>query len=303
MKYYFIIINNKQLGPLTVEQLAAVGVKADTPVWNEGLPDWTPAGEVPELNTIVGANADNNSGEQSGGYSGTMPPKWTGMPQAAQTAPPAVPAKPRKRHTGWWVAAACLTALVIAMAVTCPDKKDHERAIASVAKEWMGDKLDSWGANGMLGTMFRMLGGVGADYAIDEMLDVDDYFSWSVGHVTVGNEQYRTSVGIMGHVFTFNKEQIDDAFNEWVGITSKDAKDEAEKAEVAARAEQSYRHPAPAPDYADEDEDGTATAPYYGRDNDGEEMERQPFDNFVDTITGHIKREGKEWLKRLIDSL
>lgn len=294
MKYYFIIINNKQLGPLSVDQLGAVGVKADTPVWNEGLPDWTPAGEVPELKALVGAIADNNSGEQAGGYSGAMPPQWTGV--TSSSAPAAAPAespRPRKRHTGWWVAAACVTALVIALAVTCPDKKDHERAIAGVTKEWMGDKLDSWGANGMIGSMFRMLGGMSADYAIDEILDVDDYFLWSVGHVNIGNEQYRTSVGVMGHVFTFNKEQIDDAFNEWVGITSN---------ERASKADE----PAPAPrsrDYANEDEDGTATAPYYDEDDDGETVEREPFDNFLDTITGNLKREGKEWLKRLIDTL
>lgn len=297
MKYYFIIINNKQLGPLTEDQLASVGVKADTPVWNEGLPDWTPAGEVPELKAIVGPVADNNSGEQAGGYQGAQPPQWTGVTQSAVGGP--VSAQPRKRHTGWWVAAACLTALVIALAVTCPDKKDHERAIASVTKEWMGDKLDSWGMDGMLGSMFRMLGGMSADYAIDEMIDVDDYFLWSVGHLNIGNEQYRTSIGVMGHVFTFNKEQIDDAFNEWIGITSDDrvAKVDEPKTEPES---------APAPrrrDYADEDEDGTASAPYYDGDDDGEAVDREPFDNFLDTITGNLKREGKEWLKRLIDTL
>ena len=51
---YWIIINNNQTGPLTVDELASVsGFGPDTPVWHEGLTDWTTAGEVAELRALI----------------------------------------------------------------------------------------------------------------------------------------------------------------------------------------------------------------------------------------------------------
>lgn len=287
MKYYFIIINDEQLGPLTFEELGKVGLNADTPVWNEGLPDWTPAGNLPELKPIITVAGEASSGgERNAGYQGSQPPAWTGTSSALP--PSTAVQQPRRSHTGWWIAAAIIAVLVVAMAVTCPDRKAHERAIAGVTKEWMGDKLDQWGADGVIGSMFRMLGGMGTDYAIDQMLDVDDYFLYSVGYITMGEERSKASFGIMGHVFTFNKEHIDEAFNQWIGITGGNNDEKPS--------------PAPLPPANEETDDGddanTGDAPEVAPQD-----ERSPVDNLVDTITGSLKREGKEWLKRLIDSL
>ena len=46
---YWIIINDTQLGPIEFEQLPRVeGFGPDTPIWREGLADWTTAGRLPE---------------------------------------------------------------------------------------------------------------------------------------------------------------------------------------------------------------------------------------------------------------
>ncbi len=51
---YWIIIDNNQIGPLTVEEIAAVnGFGPATPVWYEGLTDWTTAAQVAELNLLI----------------------------------------------------------------------------------------------------------------------------------------------------------------------------------------------------------------------------------------------------------
>lgn len=51
---YWIIINNSQQGPLTTDELSAVdGFGTDTPVWHEGLTDWTKAGEIEELRILI----------------------------------------------------------------------------------------------------------------------------------------------------------------------------------------------------------------------------------------------------------
>ncbi|MDE5856856.1 MAG: CD225/dispanin family protein [Muribaculaceae bacterium] len=51
---YWLILNNKQVGPFEGEQMSQVDFSAMTPVWHEGLPDWVKAGEVDELRFILG---------------------------------------------------------------------------------------------------------------------------------------------------------------------------------------------------------------------------------------------------------
>ena len=50
---YFIIENNQQVGPLTLEQLVARNITSDTLVWKEGMEDWQPAWKVDELHTVL----------------------------------------------------------------------------------------------------------------------------------------------------------------------------------------------------------------------------------------------------------
>lgn len=53
MKYY-IIVNDVQLGPLDAAELPKVGATPATPVWHEGLADWTTCGLLPELQPFFG---------------------------------------------------------------------------------------------------------------------------------------------------------------------------------------------------------------------------------------------------------
>ena len=46
-----------QNGPYTKEQIAAMHLPPATPVWYEGLPQWIPACQAPELADIFGAGA------------------------------------------------------------------------------------------------------------------------------------------------------------------------------------------------------------------------------------------------------
>lgn len=51
---YWIIIDNTQKGPMTLDELVAHGgVGLSTPVWHEGLSDWTTAGAIPEVAAAI----------------------------------------------------------------------------------------------------------------------------------------------------------------------------------------------------------------------------------------------------------
>ena len=43
----YIHSNGSNMGPYSLEQLKDLGISPDTPVWYNGLPDWTPAGVAP----------------------------------------------------------------------------------------------------------------------------------------------------------------------------------------------------------------------------------------------------------------
>lgn len=52
---YWIIIDDTEQGPYSIEQLKEIGFTADTPVWYEGRADWVAASAVDELAALLPA--------------------------------------------------------------------------------------------------------------------------------------------------------------------------------------------------------------------------------------------------------
>lgn len=48
-KKWFIVYNGQQVGPMTKFELVNYGLSPDSSVWCEGMADWRPAGEIPEI--------------------------------------------------------------------------------------------------------------------------------------------------------------------------------------------------------------------------------------------------------------
>ena len=53
MKLYFTNNGEIQEGPLTIDQLKLKDLTLDTPIWFEGLEDWTTVSKVEELKPLV----------------------------------------------------------------------------------------------------------------------------------------------------------------------------------------------------------------------------------------------------------
>lgn len=49
MNNYWIIVDNRQMGPLTLEEIRRMPLQRDTLVWHPGLPSWRQASFFPEL--------------------------------------------------------------------------------------------------------------------------------------------------------------------------------------------------------------------------------------------------------------
>jgi len=66
---YWIIIDSVQEGPLTLEEVASKPeLNPSTPVWHEGLSDWTTASAIPEIAAILSSNNENQGDSHT--YSG-----------------------------------------------------------------------------------------------------------------------------------------------------------------------------------------------------------------------------------------
>ena len=67
MRKYFIHNGQSEIGPFDFEQLREMQIKKDTPVWYDGIQDWTKANNLEELKTIITSN--------------TLPPKFQNFTQ------------------------------------------------------------------------------------------------------------------------------------------------------------------------------------------------------------------------------
>lgn len=54
MSQYFMMIGGVRFGPMTPEDLIRKGLNRDSLVWKEGMADYLPAHQVPELATLPG---------------------------------------------------------------------------------------------------------------------------------------------------------------------------------------------------------------------------------------------------------
>ncbi|MCM1356091.1 MAG: CD225/dispanin family protein [Staphylococcus sp.] len=79
---YWIIIDGEQRGPLSVEEIASLpGLNAATPVWYEGLGDWTTAAAVPEIAALL----SNYTANPNMGASGFNPNAGSWQQQQQQS--------------------------------------------------------------------------------------------------------------------------------------------------------------------------------------------------------------------------
>ena len=225
---FHMIVNGKQEGPFSVEELAQKGITPESEVWAEGMSDWQQAGDVPELTAVLqraefeAAQHASRAAEQQ---VTTGQPYQPGNPpgQVPPQVPNYIPApeQPKKRSgcTPWLIAGLILAVLFATMVFTCPNRTAHEQAIQEVTKQWVGDKVDENltdipGMGGVMGDIInkivKQITGTGTDMAISNYLDVKNYVVCSVGRISVGDTKDKmVSVGAFGHVFTFDKEDLE----------------------------------------------------------------------------------------------
>lgn len=222
---YFIIDNNEQRGPFTIDELYHLHIPSETLVWNETMTDWTPAWKVQELKYILEQqhqsptpptfNQPDNSRQSATSQDGRERIQGQGTQSEGnfthhQQNDTLVK---KKDHSKTALLACIVGILLIALfSSTCPNKKKHTEAIKSEITSVIdkiqenNDKQDlfSMGFDLIAKTVTSNL----VNTILDQSLQIKSYILFNKGVITFNGEEHTVSYGLLGHVFTVGDEDI-----------------------------------------------------------------------------------------------
>jgi len=105
--------------------------------------------------------------------------------------------------------------VAVLMALTKPDEQKHKEKMMSAVKEFVDQEAED---RGFGNTVLTRLGKNVVNQAINTALDVklkfDDYIIFNKSYVRLDGEDQMLSLGMFGHVFTFDKEMLKEKLEE-----------------------------------------------------------------------------------------
>ena len=104
-----------------------------------------------------------------------------------------------------------LTAIAGVCVVTCPDKEAHTEALKEELSDILTEELSRGGNKPDMVMLGSIIGTGFGGLVIDNMLKVNNYFVCSIGTVTLDGKTRVVSIGVLNHVFTPDKKDIEKA--------------------------------------------------------------------------------------------
>jgi hypothetical protein len=216
---YFIIKNNIQQGPFTLEELRLHNISSDTLVWTEGMAQWTPAWQVNELKHLL---YDHVTGSTETIPTPPPPPvnpdykpknaPLDARPESPQEAFAFTKAPAHERGTKAWPwLIIILVALLVFAAVTNPTKDQHRLVIKQKVTQGLTQSI-SPDENSLfyqgISIVARWLAGPLVNETLNNMLQYNNYVFFSTTSIATENDNITTSYGFFGQVFTISEEKI-----------------------------------------------------------------------------------------------
>ncbi len=223
MKFY-IIINDEQQGPFTIDELTSKRITPFTEVWTEGMDDWKIASEVPRLATIIKRTRTVPPARKKSGLDVTDKHVAKSRPVARVT-PKTHDSKKDEEITLWgysfnkrkFLTITLGIVLLLLLIITNPSQRRHSEAVQQNISAYMNGNIDQvTGSTGDLGNLIgeaaKTFTGIGGSLA-SNFVTRSNYLICSVGHI--GNKS--VSFGILGMVFTFD-DWLDETFGVAKGV-------------------------------------------------------------------------------------
>ena len=141
--------------------------------------------------------------------------------------------------------------IAVVMVKTVPEKKAHKEAMMEAVKGFVDDQAEERGlGDNVITNLGKGIVNKTIEVALNSKLEVDNFLLFNTTYVELGDERKTLSLGIFGHVFTFDKEMLRDALEESLKQkaeqkserkTAKEAAKEARKLEKQLKKEQRKR--------------------------------------------------------------
>ena len=134
------------------------------------------------------------------------------------------------------ISVAIILMVVVIMAQTVPSKERHKEVMMEAVRGFVDDEA------GNLGIADNALTRIGKDVvvkavetALNSKLKVHDYYVANTTYVKLKGEENLLSVGVLGMVFTFDKEMLHEKLQEALGGDNEEAMTEKEAAKKSAK--------------------------------------------------------------------
>lgn len=212
---YYIKINEEKRGPYSLNELAERKLDATTLVMPTDGVEWVPANQIEELRTLFENKESINKTEDIPFVEAR--PITQATPQEAVQQPQ--PAPKKKSHTGCLIGILLtLVVLVAVMVVTCPKTEQHKEVLSTVITTTVNNAVndnDNLTGNTFIDNAFKTVSNAFAgkviETAVDNLVTVDNYVVCSLGKVHYDGKDHIVSLGVFGHIFTVDEDDLREA--------------------------------------------------------------------------------------------
>lgn len=216
---YYIKINEEKRGPYSLNELAERKLDATTLVMPTDGVEWVPADQIEELRTLFENKESINKTEEIP-FVEARPIIPTAQQEAVQQPQPA---PKKKSHTGCLIGILLtLVVLVAVMVVTCPKTEQHKEVLSTVITTTVNDAVndnDNLTGNTFIDNAFKTVSNAFAgkviETAVDNLVTVDNYVVCSLGKVHYDGKDHIVSLGVFGHIFTVDEDDLQEAAEQY----------------------------------------------------------------------------------------
>ena len=124
--------------------------------------------------------------------------------------------------------------VAILMAMSVPDKQAHKEAMMKAVKEFVDEEAENCLGDNVLTNIGRNVAVKTIELALNSKLKEHNYLVLNTTYVRLNGEEQLLSLGMFGHVFTFDKEMLREKLEESLKA-KEEAANEKEAAKMSAR--------------------------------------------------------------------
>ena len=126
-------------------------------------------------------------------------------------------AEPKKKSSRGWIIALVALVVLAVLVISKPSRSSHLDAIDRACYDYLSESVDSSIVGGIpvMSDGVKNLAGSFIGEVVEQHFELHDRLLWNVGKFTYGGKEKTVSVGILGHVFTFDKDDVAQAVRKY----------------------------------------------------------------------------------------